>query len=68
VTRYVFGSAAEFRRRANDDVALAAAVRLAAGVTAPRALLDRAAALPRSAPPAPPATGASPVAPPAGYP
>ena len=52
VTRYVFGSEAEFRRRANDDVALAQAVRLAAGASTPRALLDRAARLPKTAAPA----------------
>ena len=50
VTRYVFGADAEFRRRANDDAALAAAVRLAAGVSTPRALFERAAALPKAPP------------------
>lgn len=52
VARLVFGPAAEFRRIARDDKVIDQALRLAAGVTSQRELLDRAAALHTSDKPA----------------
>ncbi|HEX6534210.1 MAG TPA: S41 family peptidase [Gemmatimonadaceae bacterium] len=45
IDRYVFGTDAEFRRRAKDDRVIRSALDLAAVGTTQRALLDRAAAL-----------------------
>ncbi len=42
IARYVFGPDAEFRRRVDNDHAIASALQLATGATTQRALLDRA--------------------------
>lgn len=57
--RYAVGSEAEFRRRANDDVVLAQAVKLVAGAPNPQALLGRVAALPKPAAPRAPSSDAA---------
>jgi carboxyl-terminal processing protease len=67
VTRYAFGTEAEFRRRANDDAVLATAVRLVTGAATPKELFARAAALPTAATP-PASAGLAASAPPAAHP
>lgn len=48
IARYVFGPAVEFRRRANDDVALRAALRVASGARTAKDPLRRVAGVPRA--------------------
>ena len=43
ITRYVFGTEAEFTRKLRDDVTLARTLQLVAGAKTPRDLIDRAA-------------------------
>jgi carboxyl-terminal processing protease len=49
VTRYGFGTEAEFRRRAQDDAAIQLALRLAGGATTQQELFRRAESLPKPA-------------------
>ena len=48
ITRYGFGSEAEFRRRAGDDAVIQLALRLASGVPTQRELFARAAGVPKA--------------------